>query len=361
MPDASSVASDKPGPWDLVVRLFSGHDAFISYSRRDSHYGFQLALKLADLGLTPFIDQLAALPGDQIPLEVKRALFRSRLLVVVVTESSVASKNVALEIQTFSRTRGTLLYLAIEGIPLPATWPRTAKSKVIREEAKALQIGRPSDAVARAIGGAVSRPGSSWRERLLLLCAGLLVALAGIGMNASRAAEAAAKAQMLGATEDRDDAQARLRAAAKLNQEANAAASSAKAAATEATEQAKQTEALVKQRSQAMVHIAEALRLDKADAPQLNPEPSTPTEKYVDVCFAGGVATKIQPKPELVNSLELAFFVNKNYLKSTEKKPFELFHQNPRPGRGIVGLLFRDRVLFQEISLLGSALPPCRR
>lgn len=82
-----------------VFRYFWGYDIFISYSRRDcSIYALALANKLILQGMSCYLDQFSALPGEKLPKGLKRSLRHSKVMVLLVTEGVLESQAVSEEI-----------------------------------------------------------------------------------------------------------------------------------------------------------------------------------------------------------------------------------------------------------------------
>jgi hypothetical protein len=66
-------------------------DIFISYSRAYARFTEELARDLEAEGLTTWWDTSSLLPGDVFPKEIQRAIDDAKLVIVIWTESSLAS------------------------------------------------------------------------------------------------------------------------------------------------------------------------------------------------------------------------------------------------------------------------------
>jgi formylglycine-generating enzyme required for sulfatase activity len=111
-------------------------DIFISYSKKHAALTEALALDLEAAGHTTWWDT-SLLPGDEFPDEIKRQLDAAKAVIVIWTESSVASKWVRAE-ATRAHAQGKLIALHEAGldlqeVPLPFN---TIHSELVTERAK---------------------------------------------------------------------------------------------------------------------------------------------------------------------------------------------------------------------------------
>jgi len=139
--------------WMSIVRFFTGHDVFISYSREDGRwYATELANHLASLRFACLFDCWWTTPGKTIPLRLKLGIRRSSLAVVVVTPMSPISQHVAEEINEFLPTGRTLVLIDIGGSISQAVWrtaveglpPETERILITPENRAELRTARPS-------------------------------------------------------------------------------------------------------------------------------------------------------------------------------------------------------------------------
>ena len=96
-------------------------DVFLSYSRDDKARVLDLAARLRESGVSVWIDQGgidgAALWGESIVNAIENA----KVLLLVVTPSSVASHNVAKEVMLTSERKGHILPVHLEPTTIPAS------------------------------------------------------------------------------------------------------------------------------------------------------------------------------------------------------------------------------------------------
>ena len=94
---------------ETVRRFFFGNDVFISYSRlQGADYALALANQLTRKGIVCFLDQWGTPPGRESP-QLRHALSRSTMLVLVGSEAAAASENVRLEVEEFLKTGRPLI------------------------------------------------------------------------------------------------------------------------------------------------------------------------------------------------------------------------------------------------------------
>jgi len=94
-------------------------EVFVSYARSDKERVLELAGKLRAAGVSLWLDtsglDAAALWGEQIV----NALESAKVLLLMVTESAVESKNVAREVMLVSERNGNILPVHLEPTPIP--------------------------------------------------------------------------------------------------------------------------------------------------------------------------------------------------------------------------------------------------
>lgn len=133
--------------------LFLGYDVFISYRHVDG-LGYAMALEnqLRGLDLSVFRD-VAELPaGTSLHAAIRRALVRSRMLVVVATVGARSPDSwVGWEVETFALTKRPIV--AIRFGEETETWPAlaTTERKWVAETLLSLAPPRPSDNVVQEI------------------------------------------------------------------------------------------------------------------------------------------------------------------------------------------------------------------
>ncbi|HLJ19019.1 MAG TPA: toll/interleukin-1 receptor domain-containing protein, partial [Stellaceae bacterium] len=94
-------------------------EVFVSYARSDKERVLELAGKLRAAGVSLWLDtsglDAAALWGEQIV----NALESAKVLLLMVTESAVESKNVAREVMLVSERNGNILPVHLEPTAIP--------------------------------------------------------------------------------------------------------------------------------------------------------------------------------------------------------------------------------------------------
>ncbi len=73
-----------------AAKFIFGYDIFISYSRGDAQgYAEALEKELKDLDFSCFLDKKELPAGQQLPVGLKRAIKRSKVLVLVGTQAAL--------------------------------------------------------------------------------------------------------------------------------------------------------------------------------------------------------------------------------------------------------------------------------
>ncbi len=132
----------------MSVRLGLGEDIFISYARVDgAGYATALAARLQEHrgGLKVHIDRHAGQRSTGIPREVRVALRRSSLLVLLATKGALHSPNVLKELKAFPRRGWTVVVVAFDAPLDGAPWggeiaPVSSRN---RRRARRLRTGDP--------------------------------------------------------------------------------------------------------------------------------------------------------------------------------------------------------------------------
>lgn len=71
---------------------------FISHSQKDQKFAKELSSRLSTAGVTAWLAEERVLPGENLPLEIGKALQRSDAMVVLLSPDAVESPNVRSEI-----------------------------------------------------------------------------------------------------------------------------------------------------------------------------------------------------------------------------------------------------------------------
>lgn len=130
----------RQGLLERLQRFLLGDDIFISYSRADGAvYAAGLANELVQLKFSCRIDQWGTQSGREIPRELRRALRRSALLVLVGTQGAAGSALVTQEIQEFRKTGRMIVPVIFDGVPVA--------NGVVFEGGVKTHVGKASGAV----------------------------------------------------------------------------------------------------------------------------------------------------------------------------------------------------------------------
>lgn len=118
-PAKQDRAWERRGASDRLQRFLFGDDIFISYSRADGAiYAAGLANELVKLKFSCKIDQWGTQAGQEIPPQLRRALRRSSLLVLVGTEGAANSVPVTQELTEFKKTGRIIVPIIFDGVQL---------------------------------------------------------------------------------------------------------------------------------------------------------------------------------------------------------------------------------------------------
>ncbi|HYC93285.1 MAG TPA: toll/interleukin-1 receptor domain-containing protein [Thermoanaerobaculia bacterium] len=223
---------------ESLRRFFFGDDVFISYGRGDAHdYALALANELTRQKLSCATDMWLTRAGDELPPELRQALRRSTMLVIVGSDDAAASPSVKLEIEEFLGVRGhkPIHPIRFEDLDKPET-PRTFEAAswypLIRgiavsvEDCKRLDSGQPSTTLITRI---VNAEGFTSRNRRLRNVFGLTVCAIALVIAASafvvqtlqRRAAVAMKQQAVAERKERRATSERLAAEAEKVAEAH--------------------------------------------------------------------------------------------------------------------------------------------
>lgn len=148
---------------EAPLRYLFGRDVFISYSRPNSEYAQQLAIKVRERvpKLSFYLDQWASLSGTTLPSSLKRALRWSRMLVLIGTPEALASPNVRMELEVFFRKKGRFVPIDVDGALQEAKQKDPLLAAVcgpgaVRESSENIRAATPSDAVVTRVVNAVT-------------------------------------------------------------------------------------------------------------------------------------------------------------------------------------------------------------
>jgi hypothetical protein len=163
----------------MLLKYLFGDDIFISYSRGDGiNYAPGLANELAKQDFSCFLDQWGTPPGEELPRPLKRALARSRVLVLIGSDRAASSIAVSKEIAEFVKKNRPIIPIDFEGALPQASWYPLIKGLALTPETReALQHGTPSPQVISRIEKTFKFTRRNNRVRRTFLVTGLLLFL----------------------------------------------------------------------------------------------------------------------------------------------------------------------------------------
>lgn len=179
-----------------LVRFFFGRDAFISYARSDARtYAPALREALGRRRVSAYLDQDLAPPDKKRPPSLDLQLRRARVFVLVITEATAASRDIAEEVRIACEDPGRVV-VPIDVGNAAATFPfdRAPWSRIVGaarepEDRDALTTGKVSDAVVNRIRASTGAMRQEARLRLAIaLAIALIVVAALIAVEAARRA-----------------------------------------------------------------------------------------------------------------------------------------------------------------------------
>lgn len=322
-------SSFRPSPRDWLSAKVGGFDAFISYSRSDQRYALGLARMLQGAGFQISLDLLASRAGRKIPREIIKMLFRSRLLLVVVSEHSRNSDNVKLELQAFAKTGGTVLFISTTDAPLPPEWTSTVSVEQVFEEQQAVASGIPSPHVVAAARVALRSWPASARRRVTALGVLALVGVALGGTWHFQRNEAASRARAASAAARVASARSR----ATLAVERTRRAEETKKRAEIEREAAEAEEQLQSRRAhaygEALGKLAHILTL--WGDPQSAPTPPVDTPFQLQACRPKDHQHDIHVSGPDTDPIELVLFLADGFTLPVDKPPFLIHYYSERP------------------------------
>ena len=137
-----------------LARFLVGYDFFISYAYKDgSAYAAALEKKLSNLDFACFFDASELPPGEQLPTSLRRAIGRSKALVLVGTEGSINAPFVKLELSAALEKR-KVIPIDLDGIRERVEQPKLRELPWVNE-VHVSGIEGPSAAVLERISGYV--------------------------------------------------------------------------------------------------------------------------------------------------------------------------------------------------------------
>ena len=194
-----------------------GYDLFISYHRPEaSAFADALTRDLKGRQFSCYIDRTETLPGEELLPHIRRALRRSRMLVVIVTPGAIMSPWVTRELEEFLRQptkRIIPIDTGVLGQPIASSyepWRQLQGRDWLSCSQHELASGQPAPAIGEGIDRAFkgTRSKTKFRRLVLLVCA-LLFGIAAVAVWQSVAARKAAQdanAQRMRAIRQTDEA-----------------------------------------------------------------------------------------------------------------------------------------------------------
>lgn len=95
-------------------------DIFISYSRKDSKQALSLAERLRSAGISVWIDQHGLEAATSWSKEIVEAIESAKVFIILLSGSSLASKNVVKELSIASESERSILPIELEPTSIPA-------------------------------------------------------------------------------------------------------------------------------------------------------------------------------------------------------------------------------------------------
>jgi len=190
----------RPGPRNNAARLF-GYDLFISFAlgpapRATQSYASDLARRLRERDLTVFFSEDEAPPGEYLDRTLRRALYRSKVLVVIANKGTLESPRwVRVEVEEFRKhaPNRSIIPINIGGaLQDPElsdgaqVWLQFRDKIWLDETEEAAISGIASDALIDRLATAPTRARSNvrWRWVVRGVVAGLALLAAGLGATA---------------------------------------------------------------------------------------------------------------------------------------------------------------------------------
>lgn len=135
----------------MIAAAVFGYDYFISYAHRDgASYATALADTLTELNYSCFIDHSELPAGEALTPSLKRALRKSKALILIATEEAGRSSYVRLEVDTFLGYSRRIIPITVDGVAADA-WPQLTSLVYLPEDTQSHATGKPSDAVLKGV------------------------------------------------------------------------------------------------------------------------------------------------------------------------------------------------------------------
>ena len=112
---------------------------FFSYSRQDSDFVIHLAQSLREAGAGVWLDQLDIKPGSRWDKSIEQALFKSSILLVVLSKSSVESANVMDEVSFALEENKRVVPILLEDCDIPFRLRRLQFADFTKDRSDALK------------------------------------------------------------------------------------------------------------------------------------------------------------------------------------------------------------------------------
>ena len=112
---------------------------FFSYSRQDSDFVIHLAQSLREAGAEVWLDQLDIKPGSRWDKSIEQALFKSSILLVVLSKSSVESANVMDEVSYALEEHKRVVPILLEDCDIPFRLRRLQFADFTKDRSDALK------------------------------------------------------------------------------------------------------------------------------------------------------------------------------------------------------------------------------
>jgi hypothetical protein len=136
-----------------LSKFLFGYDIFISYSYADGRqYAEALEDKLTNLDFSCFLDKKELVYGDVLSSALRRAIRRSRVLLLVGTRSTPQARYVNLELfEAIARDRTRVIPVDVDGVREHFTSTKVQELIWINEDTASAQARTPSAAVLEGV------------------------------------------------------------------------------------------------------------------------------------------------------------------------------------------------------------------
>lgn len=136
-----------------AIRWLAGYDFFISYVRSEaSEFARNLELELRQKDYTCFFDQSEITAGEEFEQRIQKALNRSKVLLLVVSNQVSERPYVRFEVETFlNKRKPVCVPISFDGSASDLPWPTLRQINWIEASSKELTKGHPAKATLDAI------------------------------------------------------------------------------------------------------------------------------------------------------------------------------------------------------------------